>query len=85
MPEFRQLSAEETARMASRPRVNHVDLTEYTQFLGQLAQGDWGELVLDAGDAQRTVKRRLTTAGKSLGKSIHYRRGGERTIRFELR
>ncbi len=85
MTQFRRLSAEEVQRMALRAKKTTVELTEYTDFLAPLSPGDWGELTLDADESQRTVKRRLTTAGKRLGKAVHYRRGEGRKIRFELR
>ena len=84
MPTFRQLNAEELAQMRAR-RGPSVDLTEYSQFLQGLNDGEGGELVLGPNEQKRTVKRRLTTAAKRMGKEVRYRRTEGNHLRFEIR
>ncbi|MSQ23278.1 MAG: hypothetical protein EXR58_01805 [Chloroflexi bacterium] len=84
MPKFRRLSTEEMAAMRSYRR-GTVDLTEYSAFLQHLGVGDGGEILLDAGDVKRTVKRRLTRAAHLSGKDVRYRRTEGNVVRFEVR
>jgi hypothetical protein len=83
MPTFRRLSAEEIAAMR-QPRGRSIDLTEYRQFLQDLAPGDGGEIALGPDEQTRTVKRRLTTAAKQLNKNVRYRRSDGDVLRFEV-
>jgi hypothetical protein len=83
MPRFRTLSPEETAQMQSR-RGRSVDLTEYLAALRELSQGQVGEASLTDDEKKSTVKRRLTSAAKQLGKTLRYRRSGDRVVVFEV-
>jgi hypothetical protein len=84
MPSFRRLSAEEVAAMRARRR-GSVDLTEYSDFIRGLDVGEGGEVILEAAEQKRTVKRRLTRAARQLSKDVRYRRSEGNTIRFEVR
>ena len=84
MPNFRRLSAEEISALR-QPRGHAVDLTEYREFLQELAPGDGGEIALGDGDQPRTVKRRLTTVAKQMNKKLRYRRSEDAVLRFEVR
>ncbi|MBI4213507.1 MAG: hypothetical protein HY534_04290 [Chloroflexi bacterium] len=84
MPKFRRLSPDEIAAMRSYRR-GTVDLTEYSVFLRDLGVGEGGEVVLDANEIKRTVKRRLTRAAHLLGKDVRYRRTEGNVVRFEVR
>ena len=83
MPKFRTLSPEETVQMQSR-RGRSVDLTEYLAALRDLPPGRLGEAALGEDEKKSTVKRRLTSAAKQLGKTLKYRRSGEKVIIFEV-
>ena len=83
MPRFRTLSPEETAKLQTR-RGRSVDLTEYLAALRDLAPGQVGEAALAEDEKKSTVKRRLTSAAKQLGKSLRYRRSGDRMVVFEV-
>lgn len=73
MPNFRTLSKTDIAALtARRPRVEA--LTEYLTYLNTLKKGDWGSIEIGAEDSQRAVKRRTSTAAKTQGKQIRWRR-----------
>src|SRR5687767_11075246 len=84
MPKIRTLSAEEIARY-KKPRAPRPDLLQpYVDYLRGVEAGRWSALEMEAGETQRAVKRRLTTAGKSMGKKIKYRKGADGTLVFEV-
>jgi hypothetical protein len=83
MPTFHRLSAEEIAALRPR-RTGSVDLSEYRQFLQDLAPGEGGEIVLGPDDQRRTIKRRLTTAANQMNKKVQYRRSTDDVLRFEV-
>jgi hypothetical protein len=83
MPSFRRLNPEEVAALRAR-NARAVDLSEYREFLQDLAPGDGGEIALGAGDERRTVKRRLTTAANRMNKKLRYRRSTDDVLRFEV-
>jgi hypothetical protein len=83
MPTFRRLSAEEIAELQPRRR-GSVDLSEYRQFLENLAPGEGGEVALSTTERRQTVKRRLTAAAQSLGKQLRYRRSPADIVQFEI-
>ena len=73
MPNFRTLSKAEIAALTTRkPRVEA--LAEYLTYLSTLRAGDWGAIQIDSAESQRAVKRRTSTAAKSQGKQIRWRR-----------
>ncbi|MBM2809703.1 MAG: hypothetical protein HW416_462 [Chloroflexi bacterium] len=84
MPIFRRLSSEEVAALRARRR-GSVDLSEYSDFVRDLAVGEGGELVLSDAEQKRTVKRRLTRAARQMNKDVRYRRSEGNLIRFEVR
>ncbi len=69
--------------MQSR-RGRTVDLSAYLGYLRGLDQGQMGEATLTDGEKKATVKRRLTSAAKQLGKGLRYRRSGEDRVVFEV-
>jgi hypothetical protein len=69
--------------MQSR-RGRSVDLSEYLAALRDLAPGQLGEAALTDDEKKSTVKRRLTSAAKQLGKTLKYRRSGEKMIVYEV-
>jgi hypothetical protein len=83
MPRFRTLSPEETAKLQTR-RGRSVDLTDYLAALRDLALGQVGEAALGDEEKKSTVKRRLTSAAKQMGRSLRYRRSGDRIVIFEV-
>lgn len=84
MPNFRTLSKTEIASLtARRPRVEA--LAEYLTYLTTLKPGDWGSIEIEPGESQRAVKRRTSTAAKSQGKQIRWRRSlSEQQLVFEV-
>lgn len=73
MPTFKKLTTEEIALITTRrPRVEA--LAEYLAYLDKLKPGDWGSIELGAGESQRAVKRRTSTAARNQGKQIKWRR-----------
>lgn len=84
MPSFRTLNRTEIATLTARkPRVEA--LAEYLSYLSTLKPGDWGSIALEEGDSQRAVKRRTSTAAKSQGKQIRWRRAlTEGQLTFEV-
>ncbi|MEA2639013.1 MAG: hypothetical protein QOF51_407 [Chloroflexota bacterium] len=84
MPMFRRLNADEVAAMRARRR-GSVDLSEYSEFIRGLDQGEGGEVTLSDADQKRTVKRRLTRAARQMNKDVRYRRSEGNVIRFEVR
>lgn len=84
MPRFEKLSQAEIEKLRRRPQAT-IDLTPYYGHLESLRAGDWGRVILDHGDSQRAVKRRLTTAAKQKGIGIKYKRSKQGEILFERR
>lgn len=84
MPNFRTLSKNEIESLtARRPRVEA--LTEYLTYLTTLKAGEWGSIELEPGESQRAIKRRTSTAAKSQGKQIRWRRSlSEQQLVFEV-
>ncbi len=84
MPNFRTLNKTEIAALtARRPRVEA--LTEYVDYLTTLKPGDWGSIDIEQGESQRAIKRRTSTAAKSLGKTIRWRRSqSDNRLVFEV-
>ncbi len=83
MPVFERFSADKVATW--RPaRGRAIDLTEYTDFLRQLEDGEGGEVTISEAETRKTVKRHLRAAAKRLGKQVRYRRAVGDLIRFEL-
>ena len=84
MPNFRTLSRTEIASLtARRPRAEA--LTEYLDYLQTLKPGEWGAIEIEPGESQRAIKRRTSTAAKSQGKQIRWRRSlSEQQLVFEV-
>jgi hypothetical protein len=83
MPDFRVIPSEEAAQMQTR-RGRSVDLSQYLSHLRVVDTGQMGEATLSANEKKATVKRRLTTAAKQLGKGLKYRRSGETRVVYEV-
>jgi len=83
LPTFQRADADQVATWRGK-RGSAIDLGEYREFLGQVAEGEGGEITLESGEARRTVKRRLTTAANCMGKKLKYRRSEQDTICFEI-
>ena len=84
MPNFRTLSKTEIAALtARRPRAEA--LAEYLAYLEALKPGDWGSIEIEQGESQRAVKRRTSTAAKTQGKQIRWRRSlSDQQLVFEV-
>ncbi|MPZ23196.1 MAG: hypothetical protein GEU28_06560 [Dehalococcoidia bacterium] len=63
-----KLSKQEVARLT---REGEND-DKYTAFIKKCRPGDWGALVLEEGESQRSAKRRLTLAGRSMGLVVNW-------------
>lgn len=84
MVKLERVTQDEIDSMRKR-RAQTLDLTEYNNFLEGKQIGEWGRLVLEEGDTQRTAKRRLTTASKQKGFGVKYRKTSDGQILFQLR
>lgn len=73
MPQFKQLTADEVAKVTARHN-NLDELGPYIDFLKTLDPGAWFLVELTEGDHKRTVKRRVSIAGTSLGQRVKWRR-----------
>lgn len=74
MPKFEKLTTAEVEQLRTR-RVRPEPLKEYVDFLQKLKPGEWGRVNVQSGESQRTIKRRLTTAGKQHGMRVKYKPG----------
>lgn len=83
MPQFHTLSESEVSALKTR-RTNLADLDAYIQYLGSLNQGDWGSVELEQDKSKRVIKRRMSTAARSVGKEIRWRRQTETSCTFEV-
>lgn len=79
------------AKFLDRERVEEIKqrvltqrLAEYESYLDSLAPGEWGAIALDKGESQRAVKRRLTTAARSRGRQVQYKRSEDGVILFTV-
>jgi len=84
MARFEKLSeaAIEEYRKRRAPTFN---LQEYVAYLSTLKPGDWGAVILEEGESQRAIKRRLTIASRQQGMEIRYKRGETGKIIFEVK
>ena len=75
-----------TAADLTRAEVGaHIDLTPYLAIINAVAQrGVGGELSLDAGERQRTEKRRLSLAATAQGYQLTWRTAPSGELRFVL-
>jgi hypothetical protein len=85
MPQFRKLSNDEVAALSTRGPREDV-LAHYLSNLSGLKPGDWASIELEDGDTQRVVKRRTTTAARTQGKDVRWRRSlSAQQLVFEVR
>ncbi len=70
MPRFHKLSKTEI-RALEAPQAR-PELAKYVEFVTKLKSGDWVRVTLAPREKPRVVKRRLTTASKTLGKTLRY-------------
>jgi hypothetical protein len=81
--QFRVLTPEEALKYRRRGgRV--VDLTDYLNFVRGMVPGQIAEVTLSEGEKKTTIKRRLTSAAKQLGKELKYKRSSDNSIVFEV-
>lgn len=70
MPRFHKLSKTEI-RALQGPQVR-PELVRYVEFIKELRSGDWARVTLAPREDPRIIKRRLTTASKTQGKTLRY-------------
>jgi len=81
--QIRKLSSDEAAKVF--PKRGQMDLSEYTDALGELQPGDAAEIELGS-LSSRALKRRLGQAAKQTGYSLKWARdGGTGVLRFQVR
>jgi hypothetical protein len=81
--QIRKLSSDEAAKVF--PKRGQMDLSEYTDALGELQPGDAAEIELGP-LSSRALKRRLGQAAKQTGYSLKWARdGGTGVLRFQVR
>ncbi len=77
MPKFDIVAIEEaTAKSASTGKSAQM-LQEYLGYIDQLAKGQAGRLVANAGETTATVRRRLGDAARAAGHKLTIRRVGD--------
>ena len=77
MPKFDIVAIEEaTAKSASTGKRAQI-LQEYLGYIDQLAKGQAGKLVANAGETTATVRRRLGDAARAGGKKLTINRAGD--------
>lgn len=86
MPSLSRITPDEMQQLRRRktnePRTDL--LAPYIDFLKGLGTNEGGRVELEDADSQRATKRRLTVAGKQIGKRVKYRTSPDRTLVFEL-
>jgi hypothetical protein len=82
MTKFVVLPAEAFQQKEKRPRSSY--LAEYRSYLTDLATGEGGELILDAGEKKATIKNRLKHAARVEDKQLRYLRTGVDRVRFQV-
>ena len=76
MPQFEQVSLQE-AMQKSAPSKRLRILQDYVGYVEQLQDGQAGKLVPSIGETALTVRRRLSSAAKLVGKQLEIKRAGE--------
>jgi hypothetical protein len=85
MPSVRKMSVEETTAIENKGKGKRkFTKAEYDQFISDFDSGDYGEVLLEAGDHRLTVRNRLKAAAKRRGLGIVFRRTRGDAIRFML-
>ena len=82
MPTFGTLSID-GARAACVPGKRAALIQEYVDYIQRIAPGEAGALKASAGETTQAIRRRLSTAAKTLGTSIEIRRSSN-TVYFWL-
>ena len=82
MVKFERMSDADVQKMSKRQ--SKLDLTEYETYLQTVDIGAWSRIILEPGDAPRTVKRRMTTAVGRSGRGIKYRKAPDGELHFQL-
>ncbi|MPZ22870.1 MAG: hypothetical protein GEU28_04885 [Dehalococcoidia bacterium] len=71
MPKFSKLTDQEIERVKAHGAISAED-DRYLAFLRKCKPGDWGALMLEEGESQRSVKRRMTKAGRVTGLVVNW-------------
>ncbi len=71
--EARGKTASESASVRKRAQI----LQEYLGYIDQLAKGQAGKLVANAGETTATVRRRLGDAARAAGRKLTIKRAGD--------
>jgi hypothetical protein len=84
MPQLKKVLTE--ADLASARGQTRMDLTPYMEIIDEVQRNDGlgGELALNAGESQRTEKRRLSIAAKQRNLKLIWRKPREENLRFVL-
>ena len=85
MPRVRKMSIEEAREIGNKGKGKRkLAKEEYDQFIADFGSGDYGEVLLEAGDHRLTVRNRLKAAAKRRGLGIIFRRTRGGAIRFKI-
>lgn len=84
MPKLEAVTSEELASLKPKREPKGELIAPYVKFIEELEakKNPAGRLTLDPEDDQRTVKRRVTSAAKSLGKNIKWKSAPEGQLLF---
>lgn len=79
MPHFEVVSLPEAMRQAGVSKRDLV-MQEYQGYIGELRPGQAGKLLPSEGETSLTLRRRLTSAAKQVGKEIEVKRFGDEVL-----
>ena len=74
MAKFETMSLSEAKMKSGTPKQQEI-LREYREYIQKVQSGQAGKLTASSGESLRAVRRRLTAASKSLGKTLIVKRG----------
>ena len=85
MPSVRKLSPDEVWELENKGKGQRKIIEEqYDAILGEYAEGEYGEAMLEPGENRLTVRNRLKAAARRRDLSIDFRRTKEDLLRFQV-
>ena len=74
MAKFEVMPLSEAKMRSGTPKQQEL-LREYREYIQKVQPGQAGKLMASSGESVRAVRRRLTAASKSVGKTLVVKRG----------
>src|SRR5215208_6005575 len=85
MPSVRKLSADEVWALENKGKGQRRLIEEqYDSIIGEYAEGEYGEALLEPGENRLTVRNRLKAAARRRNLAIDFRRTKEDLLRFQV-